>query len=126
MPEKEDLTEQDPPIETALLADVLIDYVADKKREYEGWGGELSDKKRNNPMKGVEVYQGMEAERLTKGKADLVLTFDGNGYNFFSDKSEYRDIMKKNERELEMLAGKYGYVLARPNSWSIGFVSKER
>ena len=78
-----------------------------------------------DPVADAGVWVGEEAERRTQtsGRApDVVLHYDGAGYDVFSEQGDYAYMgLRKYRKHVEKLGEKYGYFAEPLNNWSLGF-----
>jgi hypothetical protein len=78
-----------------------------------------------DPVSDVGGWVGKEAERMTQtsGRApDVVLHYDGAGYDVFSDQGDYAYYgIRKHRDHVKKLGEKYGYFAEPLNNWSLGF-----
>ena len=78
-----------------------------------------------DPVADAGVWVGKEAERMTQtsGRApDVVLHYDGAGYDVFSGQGDYAYMgLHKYREHVKKLGEKYGYFAEPLNNWSLGF-----
>ena len=109
----------------AKLAEAIRGYlrqIQDESQEMMGgdptWGqgGPL------DPVGDSGVWVGSEIQQYTKSDADVVLHYDGSGYDLFSPSGElaYGGDWAYRER-IEAIAKDHGYHSEDLNGWSLGF-----
>jgi hypothetical protein len=97
------------------LLKMLFKIQKDSEKDLgEGWGkGGKYD-----PVADTGVWVGQaETKRYTRSGADVVLHFDGAGYDYFN----YNTPLRQYRQMVQKLADKYGYMMEDINNWSIGF-----
>ena len=72
-----------------------------------------------DPVADVGVAVGPNAKRYTNANADVVLHYDGAGYDIFSEQGDLG--IEKYRRDVEKLGRKYGYHAEPLTNWSLGF-----
>ena len=72
-----------------------------------------------DPVADVGVAVGPNAKRYTNANADVVLHYDGAGYDIFSEQGDLG--IEKYRRDVEKLGQKYGYHAEPLTNWSLGF-----
>ncbi len=93
----------------------LVSALKDKIEEIErnAFEGALAD---------VQVWGPEKTERADQMyDADIAVVFDGAGYNFFSYRSDYPQLVDKNIRKLEAIAERHGYHMEVLTNWAVGF-----
>ena len=81
-----------------------------------------------DPVADVGVWVGKdEVKRYTDSGADVVLHYDGAGYDVFSDSGDYAYMgLRKYREHVEKLGAKYKYHVEPLNNYSLGFYYEGR
>lgn len=77
---------------------------------------------RYDPVADVDIWTGPKIRRWDpRSRADVVLTYDGAGYDYLSPQADYPSVSRKYRTMLEKAARRLGYYMEDVNSWSAGF-----
>jgi hypothetical protein len=81
-----------------------------------------------DPVSDVGVWVGKdEVKRYSDSGADVILHYDGGGYDVFSEQGDYAYYgMRKYRDHVEKLGEKYGYMVEPLNNWSLGYYYEGR
>lgn len=80
-----------------------------------------------DPVADVGVWVGPEVARYSDSGADVVLHYDGAGYDVFSDSGDYAYMgLRKYREHVEKLGAKYKYHVEPLNNYSLGFYYEGR
>lgn len=102
------------------LEAALHDYLAEQNRQmnefYEHEGLTPDDM-----FVDVQIWVGSAVDKYTDSGADLVLAYDGAGYDYLSPYADYPSVSDAHREKIIEIAEQLGFFMEDLNSWSAGF-----